>query len=210
MIHKSDFLPLIEEALVPNPIDQFRRWFEEAPAANVQQLDAMALAAATKDGKPSVRMVLLKSFGANGFVLYTNYDTRKGNELASNPAGALVFHWPGLERQVRIEGAVEKASPEECNAYLQMRSRESQIGAHVSTESEVLGSREELGRRFEELQKRYVRSAHSATSTLGRLSIEANSLFIEGIPHWSSNCRIQQALYTDKHRLLACSLVTML
>jgi pyridoxamine 5'-phosphate oxidase len=152
---KPDFPALLEKDLSSNPFTQFQRWFEEAQAANLQQLDAMALATATKDGTPSVRMVLLKSFNANGFVFYTNYESRKGKELASNPAGALVFHWHEVERQVRIEGLVEKISREESDAYFQARPRESQIGAHVSVQSEPLGSREEVDRRFEELQKQF-------------------------------------------------------
>jgi len=146
---------LLEKDLDPNPITQFHRWFEEARAAKVLQLDAMALATATKDGRPSARMVLLKGFDASGFVFYTNYESRKGKELASNPVAALVFHWPELERQVRIEGSVEKVSPEESDAYFQTRPRESQISAHVSAQSELIRSREELDRRFEELQKQY-------------------------------------------------------
>jgi pyridoxamine 5'-phosphate oxidase len=98
-------------------------------------------------------MVLLKHVDAEGFVFYTNYESRKGRELASNPAAALVFHWAELERQVRIEGSVEKVSPGESDAYFPTRPRESQIGAHVSAQSEVIGSREELDRRFQELQK---------------------------------------------------------
>lgn len=152
---EPDLSSLLEKDLDSSPIQQFQRWFEEARSANVVQLDAMALATAMKDSKPSVRMVLLKSFDSEGFVFYTNYDSRKGKELASNPAAALVFHWPELERQVRIEGSVEKVSPEESDAYFQARPRESQIGAHVSAQSEAIGSREELERRFQELQKQY-------------------------------------------------------
>jgi pyridoxamine 5'-phosphate oxidase len=152
---KSDLPPLLEKDSASNPIKQFQRWSEEARVANVSQLEAMALATATTDGKPSVRMVLLKSFDANGFVFYTNYKSRKGKELASNPAAALVFHWPEIERQVRVEGSIEKVSPQESDAYFQTRPRESQIGAHVSSQSEVIGNREELDRRFKELQKQY-------------------------------------------------------
>lgn len=147
--------PRIEKDVDPNSITQFHRWFEQARAANVLQLDAMALATATAGGKPSVRMVLLKSYDASGFVFYTNYNSQKGKELASNPTAALVFHWPELERQVRIEGSVEKVSPEDSDAYFQTRPRESQIGAHVSAQSEPIGSRAELDRRFEELKKQY-------------------------------------------------------
>jgi pyridoxamine 5'-phosphate oxidase len=152
---KPGLPPLIEKDLDRNPIVQFHHWFEEAQTANVLQLDAMALATATKAGKPSVRMVLLKSFDSEGFVFYTNHNSRKGKELALNHTAALVFHWPELERQVRIEGLVEKVSPEESDAYFQARPRESQIAAHVSAQSEPIGSRAELDRRFEELKKQY-------------------------------------------------------
>ncbi|MGA9365213.1 MAG: pyridoxamine 5'-phosphate oxidase [Bacteroidota bacterium] len=149
------FPPLIEKDLDPNPITQFQRWFEEAQAANVLQLDAMALATATAGGKPSVRMVLLKSFDSEGFVCYTNYRSQKGKELVENPHAALVFYWEALHRQVRVEGTVSKVSPEESDAYFQTRPRESQISAWASQQSDVIGNRAELDRRFEELKKKF-------------------------------------------------------
>jgi pyridoxamine 5'-phosphate oxidase len=149
------FPPLIEKGLDPNPIVRFQRWFDEAVAAKIPQAESMALATATAGGKPSVRMVLLKSFDENGFVFYTNHNSQKGKELAENPRAALVFHWDDLHRQVRIEGTVSKVSPEESDAYFQTRPRESQISAWASQQSNVIGSRAELDRRFEELQKKY-------------------------------------------------------
>jgi pyridoxamine 5'-phosphate oxidase len=100
-------------------------------------------------------MVLLKHVDAEGFVFYTNYKSQKGKELAKNPRASLVFYWEELHRQVRIEGTVNKVSPEESDAYFQTRPRESQISAHASSQSEVIGNREELDRRFEELQKKF-------------------------------------------------------
>jgi pyridoxamine 5'-phosphate oxidase len=152
---EPDLPPLSEKNLSPDPITQIQRWFEEARDAYVVQLDAMALATATRDGKPSVRMVLLKSFDENGFVFYTNYGSQKGKELAENPRASLVFYWEELHRQVRIDGTVSKVSPEESDAYFQTRPRESQISAHASAQSEVIGSRDELDRRFEELQRKF-------------------------------------------------------
>jgi pyridoxamine 5'-phosphate oxidase len=152
---EPNLLPLFEKDLDRNPIIQFQRWFEEALAARLPQVEAMALATATRGGKPSVRMVLLKSFDENGFVFYTNYNSQKGKELAENLRAALVFYWEDLHRQVRIEGTVSKVSSEESDAYFQTRPRESQISAWASQQSDVIGSRAELDRRFEELQKEY-------------------------------------------------------
>jgi pyridoxamine 5'-phosphate oxidase len=152
---ESDFIPPFEENLNPDPVQQFHRWFDEARAAKPPQAEAMALATATATGKPSVRMVLLKSFDENGFVFYTNYNSQKGKELAKNSHASLVFYWEELHRQVRIDGTVSEVSPEESDAYFQTRPRESQISAHASAQSEVIGSRDELDRRFEELQKKF-------------------------------------------------------
>lgn len=115
----------------------------------------MTLATATPDGKPSARFVLLKHVDDRGFVFYTNYDSRKGRELALNPHAALVFAWIELERQIRIEGTVEKVAPEEADAYFRTRPRASQLSAHGSPQSEVIESRVELDRRMEEASKRF-------------------------------------------------------
>jgi pyridoxamine 5'-phosphate oxidase len=136
--------------LDPDPLRQFARWFEDAPEP---QPEAMAVATATPDGAPSVRMVLMKGFDERGFVFYTNYESRKGGELAANPRAALLFHWPGL--QVRIEGRVERTSPEESAAYARSRPRGSQLSALASRQSRPVESRGELERRVAELAREY-------------------------------------------------------
>jgi pyridoxamine 5'-phosphate oxidase len=147
--------PLIEKNLDANPITQFQQWLDEAVGAKIPQAESMTLATATKKGVPSTRMVLLKHVDADGFVFYTNYSSQKGKELAENPRASLVFYWEELHRQVCIEGTVSKVSSEESDAYFQTRPRESQISAHASAQSEVIGSREELDRHFEELQRKF-------------------------------------------------------
>src|SRR5438128_10782222 len=120
---------LSESDLLPSPIDQFRRWFEQAKAAGEIQPEAMCLATSTADGRPSARMVLLRGLDERGFCFFTNYESRKGQELQANSRAALVFYWPELERQVRIEGSVEVVSAEESDAYWQTRPYGSQISA---------------------------------------------------------------------------------
>jgi pyridoxamine 5'-phosphate oxidase len=135
---------------------QFRRWFEDAETAGIPLLNAIALATANAHGRPSVRHVLLREFGDRGFVFYTNYDSRKGGELAENPYGALTILWKELDRQVCATGSVERVSREESKAYFRTRPREARIGAWASMQSDVLASREELDARFEELDARYL------------------------------------------------------
>jgi pyridoxamine 5'-phosphate oxidase len=144
---------LLEAQVDPDPLRQFARWFEEAAAAGVAMPEAMALATATADGRPSVRMVLLKGFDERGFSFYTGYESRKGRELAENPRAALLFHWPG--RQVRIEGPVERLTAEESDAYFASRPRGSRLSAIASRQSEVVTSREELEARVAELEERF-------------------------------------------------------
>ncbi len=146
---------LSEADAAPNPFKQFKIWFEQAVEAQLPEPNAMAIATTTPDGKPSVRMVLLKDFDERGFVFYTNYESIKGQQLQENPWAALVFWWTQLERQVRIEGEVEKVSPQESDAYFQGRPRDSQLGAWVSNQSQVIDSREVLEQRLEELKKKY-------------------------------------------------------
>jgi pyridoxamine-phosphate oxidase len=131
--------PFIEKNLSLNPIKQFQRWLDEAVGAKIPQAESMTLATATKKGVPSARMVLLKHVDAKGFVFYTNYKSQKGKELAENPHASLVFYWEELHRQVRIDGTVSEVSPEESDAYFQTGPRESQISAHASAQSEVIG-----------------------------------------------------------------------
>lgn len=150
---------LTEENVSPDPFLQFERWFDAALQAGLPEPEAMTLATATQDGAPSARMVLLKGFDQRGFVFYTNYESRKGVELADNPRAALVFFWVELHRQIRIEGRVSRVSDQESDAYFQSRPRGSQIAAVASAQSRVLSSREELDRAVEELTLRYEGSA---------------------------------------------------
>jgi len=139
----------------PDPLNQFRRWFEEAGSAGVRAPEAMALATATASGAPSVRMVLLKSADEHGFSFYTGYVSRKAADLDTNPQAALLFYWDPLGRQVRIEGTVERVSQEESGAYFATRPRGSQIAAAASLQSSVLAGRDELDRRVAELEREY-------------------------------------------------------
>jgi pyridoxamine 5'-phosphate oxidase len=143
---------LSESDMDPDPFRQFQRWFDAALAANLLEPNAMTLATATPDCHPSARMVLLKGFDQRGFVWYTNYESRKGGELAANPYAALVFFWVELSRQIRIEGSVTLVTPQESDAYFQSRPRGSQIGATASHQSEVLPGREPLEQRAAELE----------------------------------------------------------
>ena len=138
-----------------NPFRQFQLWFDQALAAQIPEPNAMTLATATSDGKPSARMVLLKNFDERGFVFFTNYSSHKGQELAANPQAALVFWWAELERQVRIEGRVEKASDAESNEYFQSRPLNSRLGAWASDQSQVVASRAVLEQRLQSLQQKY-------------------------------------------------------
>ncbi|MDA2938912.1 pyridoxamine 5'-phosphate oxidase, partial [Acidobacteria bacterium AH-259-A15] len=135
----------------PNPFKQFDRWFQEAGMTIPILPEAMALATVDKDGKPSVRTVLLKHFDEWGFVFYTNYESRKGKELAENPNAALIFYWGELRRQICVTGTVSKASGEESKAYFRTRDRGSQIAALASNQSQVISSRKMLEDRFEQL-----------------------------------------------------------
>ena len=146
---------LSESELDPDPIRQFQRWFDDASGAGLIEPNAMTLATATRDGRPSARMVLLKGFDARGFVFYTNYESRKGGDLEQNPQAALVFFWVELERQVRVEGRVERATVEESDAYFASRPLGSQIGAWASAQSRVIADREPLERRAAELEAEY-------------------------------------------------------
>jgi pyridoxamine 5'-phosphate oxidase len=138
--------------LAPDPLEQFRSWFAEAGAA-LDVPEAVALATATPDGAPSVRMVLLKRFDERGLVFFSHYTSRKGRELEANPQAALLFHWRPLGRQVRVEGTAEHVSEEESDAYFATRPRDAQLGALASRQSEPLGSRGELYERLERLEQ---------------------------------------------------------
>lgn len=138
-----------------DPFRLFADWFAEARESEPNDPDAMALATATPDGRPSVRMVLLKGHGPHGFTFYTNLDSRKGAELAANPRAALLFHWKSLRRQVRIEGPVEPVPDQDADAYFATRSRDSQLGAWASWQSRPLDARPTFEKRYEELARRF-------------------------------------------------------
>jgi pyridoxamine 5'-phosphate oxidase len=142
---------LSEADLDADPFGQFRAWFDQALAAGLPEANAMTLATATPDGRPSARTVLIKGVDARGFVFYTNYASRKGRELAANPYAALVFYWAELERQIRIEGRVEQVAPADSEAYFQSRPLGSRLSAAASRQSEVIAGRDELERRVAEL-----------------------------------------------------------
>ncbi|MGH2516696.1 MAG: pyridoxamine 5'-phosphate oxidase [Ktedonobacterales bacterium] len=146
---------LDETDLDADPIRQFARWMDEAIQANLIEPNAMTLATSTPDGHPSARMVLLKGFDDRGFVLYTNYESRKGRELTENPYAALILFWVELERQVRIEGRVERATTEESDRYFASRPHGSQLGAAVSAQSVVIPGRGVLEERLRELEAEY-------------------------------------------------------
>lgn len=146
---------LSEGDLDPSPFAQFEGWLREAMDNGVPEPNAMALATATRDGAPSARMVLLRGFDERGFVFYTNYESRKGQELAQNPRAALVFHWAELGRQVRVTGRVERVSQEESDAYFSSRPRGSRLGAWASEQSSVIAGREVLEGRLREVEAEF-------------------------------------------------------
>lgn len=138
-----------------DPLALFDEWFSLARKEEPNDPDAMALATATPDGRPSVRIVLLKGRGPDGFVFYTNMDSRKGAEIAANARAALLFHWKSLRRQVRVEGPVEPVSDAEADAYFATRSRDSQLGAWASYQSRPLDARATFEKRFEDFERRF-------------------------------------------------------
>lgn len=149
------FQGLSETDAHPNPFEQFRTWFDQAITAQLPEPNAMTIATASLDGKPSARLVLLKDYSERGFVFYTNYESRKGQQLVENPWGAIAFWWAELERQVRIQGRVEKVSQAESDAYFNSRPKGSQLGAWASHQSQVVASREVLEQQLQQLKDKY-------------------------------------------------------
>jgi len=146
----------LDEAHVsPDPVAEFDRWFSQAQEAKVLEPNAMALATATRDGTPSVRLVLLKGYDERGFVFFTDYRSRKAAELEGNPQAALAFYWGEVERQVRITGTVERTSAQESEAYFRTRPRGSRLGAWVSHQSRVIPSRAPLESGLREVKERF-------------------------------------------------------
>jgi pyridoxamine 5'-phosphate oxidase len=146
---------LSEEDAGTLPLPLFTRWFKEAERAGIFLPESMALATATPDGKPSVRFVLLKGYDEKGFVFYTNYESRKAEELDANPEASLIFHWSILQRQVRLEGSVERISQTESEAYFHSRVRGSQVGAWASAQSQEMDSRKTLEERVKDYEKKF-------------------------------------------------------
>jgi pyridoxamine 5'-phosphate oxidase len=148
-------LPLDEHSVASDPITQFKFWFEELMRAEQPDPEAMTLSTATRHGVVSARIVLLRGLDHRGFVFFTNFESRKSRELATNPCAALTFYWSSLNRQVRIEGRVEKITPQESDEYFQTRPRGSQLGAWASPQSEEIAGRHVLEEKFLEVERRF-------------------------------------------------------
>jgi pyridoxamine 5'-phosphate oxidase len=146
---------LDDHILDADPVKQFTRWYQDAVAAHIPEPDAMTLATANRDGIPSARMVLLKKADEHGFVFFTNYNSRKGQDMLQDPRAALVFFWPGIQRQVRVEGTVSRLPANESDSYFATRPRESQLSSLTSLQSKPIASREDLDKRFEELKLQF-------------------------------------------------------
>jgi pyridoxamine 5'-phosphate oxidase len=146
---------LSEADVDPDPIVQFKRWFDEAISAQIPEPNAMGVSTVGTDGRPSSRILLIKEVDQRGFTWFTNYDSRKGRELAANPHAALLFYWVELERQVRIEGMVERTAAEESETYFNSRPLKSRIGAIASAQSQPVDSRERLEKQFNEAEQQY-------------------------------------------------------
>jgi pyridoxamine 5'-phosphate oxidase len=146
---------LSEDDVDPDPIKQFAKWFHEAINAKIPEPNAMSVATAAANGRPSSRILLIKEFDERGFVWYTNYESRKGHELLKNPYAALLFHWVELERQVRIEGRVERISAAESDAYFHSRPLQSRFGTLASLQSQPITDRHALEERFAQIQQQY-------------------------------------------------------
>lgn len=168
---------LSEKEVFNNPLEQFKHWFNEALEAKVMEPNAMTLATATKEGIPSARILLLKGITETGFSFYTNYLSRKGKELSKNPFAAMVFFWPELERQVRIEGKITKLTKEESETYFHSRPVESQIGAISSPQSQIISNREILETTYNNMKKKYAnqiipKPAHWGGYILNPIAVE--------------------------------------
>jgi len=167
-----------------DPFALFRKWFRDAQKAGEPLPEAMALATATRDGRPSVRVVLHRGISRGGFVFYTNYDSRKAGDLASNPLAAIVFHWPTLERQLRVEGRVHKLTRRESERYFQSRPRESRLSAWASPQSAKISGRSFLEEEFARAQTRFGDRRIPCPPFWGGFRIVANCIeFWQGRPY---------------------------
>ena len=175
---------LTKRKVGPNPFKQFAQWFQEGAAAEPILPEAVTLATATSEGKPSSRVVLLKKFDESGFVFFTNYESRKGTELTENPQAALCFYWRQLERQITVTGTVVQVSREESEAYFRTRPRGSQVGALASRQSQVTANREELEKRFQQVMAEYAGKEIPLPSYWGGYRLAPSTLeFWQGRPN---------------------------
>ena len=147
--------PLHRQLLDADPFQQFRHWLTDAEQAGIELANAMTLATADRDGKPAARIVLLRGIDERGFAFFSNYHSRKGQQLSENPFAALVFYWPELARQVRIEGTVELLSPAESDHYFASRPRGHQLEAHASAQSQIIASRQYLEQEFSKVEQQF-------------------------------------------------------
>jgi len=154
---------LLEDQMASDPIQQFETWLQQAREAGLAEPNAMVLATADRDGRPSARTVLLKRVDERGFVFYTNQQSRKADDLSGNPHCALLFPWHAMERQVRIEGTVTKLPTDEVDAYFASRPRESQLGAWASQQSQSVASREELDLQYESYERQWPEGTEIST-----------------------------------------------
>jgi pyridoxamine 5'-phosphate oxidase len=168
----------------PDPIRQFALWFDEACESGNPEFNAMTLATATPDGRPSARMVLLRGADERGFAFFTNYESRKARELEANPLAALVFFWHELERQVRIEGRVERVSAKESDTYFQSRPQGARIGAWASPQSQVIAGRDVLEAKFAEIESRHQGESIPRPANWGGYRLVPHSIeFWQGRPN---------------------------
>lgn len=174
---------LTESSVSASPFEQFSRWFDEAMAAELPEPTAMTLATVSESGQPSARVVLLKGITERGFIFYSNYASHKGQDLDATPLAALLFFWPELERQIRIEGWVEQLTPEESYAYFASRPLASQIGAWASEQSSVVPSKAFLEQRYADMQQRFADGSVPLPPTWGGYRvIPATFEFWQGRP----------------------------
>ncbi len=174
---------LKEDDLIEDPVIFFKKWLEEAIESKVAEPNAMSLATVAEDGTPNSRIVLLKEVGERTIRFYTNYESRKGSDLKTNPFAAVSFWWPELERQVRIKGSIKKVSREESDEYFQSRPRESMLGAWASKQSSEVVNREKLREAYEKVSKRFKNTTIPTPGFWGGFDIYANEIeFWQGRP----------------------------
>ncbi|MHB1921142.1 MAG: pyridoxamine 5'-phosphate oxidase [Chitinophagaceae bacterium] len=176
--------PLEETQVSADPMTQFEKWFQEVLNSQIEDANAMTLATVGMDGKPSARILLLKGISESGFSFFTNYSSRKGEELAHHPFGALVFYWKELNRQVRVEGEIEQIPPAESDQYFQSRPRESQISSWASPQSKVLDNRKTLIESLEKVKQRFASGSLPRPSFWGGYLLNPSRVeFWQGRPH---------------------------